>query len=412
VGLTGLALLFLLAPIVEARHIIEGPIGEIAEATEAVTRLDQEAANPMTTPARREEVQAARAQQVEQISRVAAANPQSEQVNIAAANSLLRVSEPVRAEQAAERAVALAPQNPDTYLLRGRARMENRDYDAAVADFREALRLRPGDRAAIGFLKLSEGRTAVGAKLSGNVSAGPPPPGALSAADVTAAERKRRETEALSHYNDSVIAQGRRDWERAKLGASRALELAPDSLFFKRHMESLAAAHHAAENPQPQVSPKMTEPSPIASGAYLEGFLHYLGKSKRTRRIDFNQVDTSHIRVTEFPAVKAELAKPGGKGRVTISSKKGWNARGGDAYLIGRGLLLLKGTFTHHEDCRWSFEGSLRSYDDDYNFNKDRRGPIAEAMTTLGRMVPGKEYSLEIRGTKPIRDAGTKENCR
>jgi len=64
------------------------------------------------------------------------------------ANALVRLD---RSEDAAadyERAIELAPDDPDIYVNRGLLRLFGRDFDSAEQDFRHALNLRPDDGAA------------------------------------------------------------------------------------------------------------------------------------------------------------------------------------------------------------------------------------------------------------------------
>lgn len=418
--MSGLALLIFLTPPVAARHVIEGPIGEIAEATEAVTRLDQEAASPQTTPARREEVQTARAQQVEQISRVAAANPRNDQVNIAAADSFLRVNEPARAELAAEQAVAAAPQNPDTYLLRGRARMDRGNYEEAVGDFREVLRLRPNDRAAIGFLKLSEGRGAVTKENASPPKAsafptirGTDPPKAESGFDDRVGTKAERQKRAFEHYTAAQAAQSSRDWNRAVSEAEKAVALSPDDAFLKKHLASVIAAQEESRRPMVPTTEvnSQEEPSKLGAGSFLGGFAHYLGKTAKPRRVDFHELDTSGVRVTDFPAVAKALRAPQPGQSVSINSLMYWTTKGRQWLLLGDIGLILKGRLTFDEKCRWSFEGSLRSNDDRYDFNKGTRGLVGESLTAFGRGVQGENYKVEIRGVKPVKESDSKEYC-
>ena len=58
--------------------------------------------------------------------------------------------------------------------------------------------------------------------------------------------------------------------------------------------------------------------------------------------------------------------------------------------------------------CSWSFDGTFKSFDDYYDFNKStHRGWLAEILTALGRNTPGKSHWIEIRGEKPVKENGT-----
>lgn len=293
-------LLVLLAAPLSARHIVEGPIGEIVEATKAVAQLDGELRSPGISSERREQVQEERAGRVEQIAGVAAANPDDASVNLAAANGLVGVREPVRAEQAADRAVRAVPSNPDAYLVRGRARMEQGRYEDAVKDFQETLRLRPGDKAALASLKLSEGRTRQTGSVSPAVpaAANPSVPStdsvqkpsvpdaaatvALSDFDRRNAEKNRVNQLTMEHYNAALAAQAAKDWKKARSEIEKALALQPDAPILREYQASLTAARDAALNDQ-KVSPSpkqegRSEPKSLGTSNFIGGLFHYIGK--------------------------------------------------------------------------------------------------------------------------------------
>jgi len=140
--------------------------------------------------------------------------------------------------------------------------------------------------------------------------------------------------------------------------------------------------------------------------------MHYLGASAAPRRVNFSEIDTSSVRAADFSAVTAELQKPAQNKDVRIRATLPWSTSGARGLLIGNFRLLLKGIFTHYDDCRWSFDGSLRAFDDRYDFNPASRPLIAETLTTLGRKSSGKSYSLEIRGVRRFTESGRKENCK
>lgn len=417
--------LMLLALPAWPRHIIEGPVGEIAQAAEAAAQLDGEVASPQTTPERRAEAQAERTEHVDRISKVAAAHPRDLVVNLAAAESLVRVREPARAEQAAERAVAAAPDNPDAYMLRGRARMEQGRYEDAVRDFKETLRLRPGDTGALASLKLSEGRTSHAASVApalpapaapGNVAPSAVAAMGLSEFDRQAVEKSRLNRDTISHYNAALMAQAAGDGDKALTDVEKALSLQPDAPFLLEFKAALVAGRAAAkESPKaPASSRAQSEPEgrAIGAGNFMGGFMHYLGGSGEPRRVNFNDIDTSRVRVIDFEEVAAELKKALRNDKIHIRASRPWATSGSRGLLIGNLTLLLKGTLSVREDCRWSFEGSLRAFDDRYDFNEGARDWAAETLTAFGRKSPGRSYRLEIRGARPILESGIKEDCR
>jgi len=69
--------------------------------------------------------------------------------------------------------------------------------------------------------------------------------------------------------------------------------------------------------------------------------------------------------------------------------------------------LRLQGTLTMYNDCTWSFGGSLKAFDDPFDFNwSTHRSLSAEILTRLGSLLPGKRYLIEIRGSKLILQSG------
>lgn len=417
-----------------ARHIIEGPIGEIEEAAQTVVRADETLADRQAPPESRAQAQAARSSGVDRISSIAATNPTDVRVNLAAASSLLRVNEPVRAEQAAERAVVIAPENPDAYLQRGSARLNQGKYDEAVADFRAVLQRRPGDPAATAGLKLSEGRTRSGAGVVSNpppatptlnqstpgttAPAGGAPAAALTDLDKKAAEKKRAQELTLVQYHASRMAEANGDWKEALARASQALALDPESRFLKDHHDSVVAGMEAArvaEERKRRRKPLKRVPGEaksIGPSDFMDGYLHYLRRSQKARRVDFNDVDTSGVGATYFPDVLEELRKPARDATVKIDARRGWTVKQNQQWLLmGRLVLSLRGELTIKRDCRWEFDGELEAGDDRYDFDKGNRGFLGEALTAIGRHSPGKVYYTQIRGSKPIREKGRLENC-
>lgn len=76
---------------------------------------------------------------------------------------------------------------------------------------------------------------------------------------------------------------------------------------------------------------------------------------------------------------------------------------------LGDITLRLQGEF--YKDMlsrKWVFRGQLKSFDDVYDFNPStHRDPSAEAATRAGSFFPGKEYKVEIRGSRDIHESGS-----
>ena len=153
-----------------------------------------------------------------------------------------------------------------------------------------------------------------------------------------------------------------------------------------------------------------------------EAFDHYKTGSddpndstKRTPiRISFDEINTSEVKVTDFPAVKRLLSeKKIGTHPVTWKNKNDnlpFSTSGDQSLYLGNISLKLEGTLEIKADCTWPFDGTLKCFDDLYDFNAStHRSPIGEWLTSIGRKTKGKPFYVEIRGAKNITESGTLE---
>ena len=106
------------------------------------------------------------------------------------------------------------------------------------------------------------------------------------------------------------------------------------------------------------------------------------------------------------PKLKNELKGPCCDRTIKIDSEKSFSTTGDQAYFLGDISLRLQGTLSIRCDCTWSFQGTLKAFDDLYDANKSNRSIIKEFLTTILRNIPGKEYWIEIRGSKSITESG------
>ena len=153
-----------------------------------------------------------------------------------------------------------------------------------------------------------------------------------------------------------------------------------------------------------------------------EAFEHYKSgpddpndSTKRTPiRISFDEINTSEVSVKDFPAVKKLLSerKPG-KHKVTWKNKDDnlpFSTNGDQSLYLGNVSLKLEGTLEIKTDCTWKFDGTLKCFDDLYDFNAStHRSWFGEWLTSVGRKTPGKPFNIEIRGQKLISENGTYE---
>ena len=153
-----------------------------------------------------------------------------------------------------------------------------------------------------------------------------------------------------------------------------------------------------------------------------EAFDHYKSgpddpndSTKRTPiRISFDEINTSEVKVADFPAVKRLLSeKKTGKHPVTWKNKNDnlpFSTSGDQSLYLGNISLKLEGTLEIKADCTWTFDGTLKCFDDLYDFNAStHRSAIGEWLTSIGRKTKGKPFYVEIRGSKNITESGTLE---
>ena len=137
----------------------------------------------------------------------------------------------------------------------------------------------------------------------------------------------------------------------------------------------------------------------------VSALAHYIGGSGDPLRMSFNEIDTSGVTPSQFPDVKAKLPS-----KISVckdekisfgNAKMGFQTSGDQWLYLGRIVLKLQGTLTIKCGCSWEFHGTLKAFDDLYDFDKGNRTWLAETATTIGRMFPGKPFYIEIRGSKP-----------
>lgn len=375
---------------------------------------------------------------------------------------LSRLGEPDRAVAVARLAQNLEanPGNPELLRAQGHILYEQRDFPGAAGAARQSWEASgQKDKAAWALLKMSEGRV-VGTPSSPRATAKSPAPAQPAALDWSIPKNPDISPQAMGHIQKAIATRKQGDLAATWASAQAAMNADPTSKAVQKFYEAvrskriqtqethaliqnavqalgaghgeeaIAWAQKAYERSPGEDTKTILEDvqrrsaslksalsaalpaTPIRSANFLGGFLHYLGASATPRRVNFSDIDTSSVRVEDFPEVAVELKKPALSEQVKIRASRPWSTSGAQGLLIGNFTLLLKGTLTHYSDCRWSFDGSLRAFDDKYDFNKGARQLTAEALTTLGRMTPGQAYRLEIRGVRKITASGRKENCK
>jgi RHS repeat-associated protein len=162
------------------------------------------------------------------------------------------------------------------------------------------------------------------------------------------------------------------------------------------------------------------DPSGLLSSK--EGYDHYMRgsddpKDSRMRTpifMLFDDVDTSSVRPTDFSNVRKiiESCKKGeccgSPQRTTVDDKISFTTSGDQYLLLGDITLRLQGEIEIDPcTCCWNFQGTLKSFDDLYDFNKSTHRKLwAEIITILGGIVKGKPYWFNIRGWKILQNSG------
>jgi hypothetical protein len=134
-------------------------------------------------------------------------------------------------------------------------------------------------------------------------------------------------------------------------------------------------------------------------------------KYRKPLKMTFSEINTDSVKVGQFPQVKVKLSKcEPGTYQIKWSNSNDnlpFSTSGDQALFLGNISLKLTGTLIIKADKSWSFNGTLKSFDDLYDFNKStHRGFIGECLTAMGRNTKGKPFWIEIRGSKKISEKG------
>lgn len=83
-----------------------------------------------------------------------------------------------------------------------------------------------------------------------------------------------------------------------------------------------------------------------------------------------------------------------------------FSTSGDQALFLGDITLPLQWFLDIGTKGDFSFSGTLKSFDDPYDFNRGDRSFVGEALAWFGREAKGTPYWIEIRGSKPITESG------
>ncbi|MFH1067421.1 MAG: lipid II-degrading bacteriocin [bacterium] len=135
---------------------------------------------------------------------------------------------------------------------------------------------------------------------------------------------------------------------------------------------------------------------------------HYMESSGKSLRMAFQDVDTSRIQVSHFPKIRELISGVPRDAVIDVVDKENFLLPGGEMAFLGDCKLKLEGKLNLTKNGSWSFDGSLKAFDQPYDFNRSsHRGVIGEFSTTVGReAIFGRPYDIEIRGKKLISEQG------
>lgn len=166
--------------------------------------------------------------------------------------------------------------------------------------------------------------------------------------------------------------------------------------------------------------PEMFPPDPYALRTPAEALAHYVDGSGEERNYYFNKVDKSEVKLSDFPAI-AKLTSNGSTGVYPIvdaaASYNGGLLGKADnlssAATVGGLTLKANGMLAIAKDGSYSFSGRLSADQDKFDFNpRSGRSAIAEASTTIGRQLTGREFLVNMIGSKPFSARGRRKVSR
>ena len=154
------------------------------------------------------------------------------------------------------------------------------------------------------------------------------------------------------------------------------------------------------------------EIDPLGELNTITALLYYMGRSGTTQEMSFAEIDVSSVNPTEFNEI-SKLIKNCAKGCHNIIDDTFCLDTGvksfDQAYFLGFITLKTSGKLEIGRNGNWQYNGQLKAANDDYNFNaSNHRTKTGERLTTLGRFIPGVEYSIRFNGVVSFSGSG---NC-
>ena len=122
-------------------------------------------------------------------------------------------------------------------------------------------------------------------------------------------------------------------------------------------------------------------------------------------KIPLDDIDFSSLDIRNIKKIRSLLFK-GEKGDFDILTKHPFQTTGDEASYLGRVTLKIEGTLTINKGT-YVFVGSVKVFDDKYDFNTSNRGLLGEALTWYGRnFVKGTPYWIRPVGELGIGASG------
>jgi len=161
-------------------------------------------------------------------------------------------------------------------------------------------------------------------------------------------------------------------------------------------------AFNYANEQIPKMSGNVTTPL-AALGNFLWG-------NGVERSVDLNSVGLT-LSPTKLPPVM-EIVNTGLVGVFNIDQKFSYDTSQDSviaASYLGWISLHTTGTLTIGDKGSWSYNGSVRAYNDIYDANaSNHRGALGESMTTILRYLNGQAYSIAMPGEIPVSGSGSR----
>ncbi len=134
----------------------------------------------------------------------------------------------------------------------------------------------------------------------------------------------------------------------------------------------------------------------------MENYWGVDGKPGEPININFKNVRTYHIHLTQFPSIWKEINRKRCEDtEIEINELEHFSAKLNQILLLGTIGVRLKGKLKINKDSTWSFNGKLIGSEDDYGFERGDRGLVGETLAGIGRLfLHGISYKIRFYGSQ------------